>query len=216
MTSIIDIANKIDARKAQIVCAKLIAHLGGEEFWSPDDLEFISIALAPVAPSDTPSFTDQDEDGLAFWQGVDWTAPPPALGRFNAVEFTQGMFDVYDIRTDSIVSTHDTLQQAEDAITDIVRTHTAVQTVIDWMTKLGIEVIYVDDENKRPCSARGYHRPGEPKSIDSFEGFDLDEETDELHHAIVCLPTVWKNSTPGHGWNPVVELADLRTWQEEN
>ncbi|AOE43833.1 hypothetical protein SEA_BANTAM_144 [Gordonia phage Bantam] len=216
MTSIIDIANKIDARKAQITCAKLIARLGAEDNWSGDVLEFINIALAPVAPPAMPPFSDQDDDDLAFWQGVDWTPPPPALGRFNAVEFTQGTFDVFDIRTDTIVSTHDTLQQAEDAITGIVRTHAAVQTVIDWMTKLGIEVIYVDDENKRPCSARGYHRPDEPKSIDSFEGFDLDEETDELHHAIVCLPTVWKNSTPGHGWNPVVELADLRAWMEAN
>lgn len=67
---IADIAARIDPDKARLAVARMCAALGAELDWGSDTLEAIAEAVTPAAPNGFPSFTDQDDDAIEFWQNV--------------------------------------------------------------------------------------------------------------------------------------------------
>lgn len=65
-----DVAARIDPDKARLAVARMCAALGAELDWGSDTLEAIAEAVTPAAPNGFPSFTDQDDDAIEFWQNV--------------------------------------------------------------------------------------------------------------------------------------------------
>jgi len=67
---IADVAARIDPGKARLAVARMCAALGAELDWGSDTLEAVAEAVRPAAPNGFPSFTDQDDDAVDFWQNV--------------------------------------------------------------------------------------------------------------------------------------------------
>lgn len=65
-----DIAARVDPTKARYAVARACAVLGRVFDWGSDQLSDVGNVIAPAAPSDCPSFFDQDDDAIAFWQSV--------------------------------------------------------------------------------------------------------------------------------------------------
>lgn len=67
---IAEIAARVDPDKARLAVARMCAALGAEFDWGSDTLSAIAEAVTPAAPNGFPSFTDQADDAIEFWQNV--------------------------------------------------------------------------------------------------------------------------------------------------
>lgn len=65
-----DIAAQIEPTEAQLAVAKVMRILGRVEDWTPDQLDYIAIALTDLRPQAIPSFVDQSEAAVEFWQSA--------------------------------------------------------------------------------------------------------------------------------------------------
>ncbi|WP_137811173.1 hypothetical protein [Gordonia sp. GAMMA] len=67
---ITDIAAQIETTGAQLAVAKIMRILGRVEDWAPDQLDYIAETLMDLRPEGIPSFVDQDEAAIEFWQNA--------------------------------------------------------------------------------------------------------------------------------------------------
>ncbi|WP_100514157.1 hypothetical protein [Mycobacteroides abscessus] len=72
MSALNEVADRIDARTAQLVVAKIMATLGSAEDWGGDEIMAIDELLQPVAAaSGLPAFNDTNaDDAYNFWLAV--------------------------------------------------------------------------------------------------------------------------------------------------
>lgn len=68
-TTIAELAALIDPAAAQKAVAEILVTLGSAEDWGGDQLEVISLVLGGISPVDH-SWTDQNEEELAFWESL--------------------------------------------------------------------------------------------------------------------------------------------------